>query len=614
MTDSSWEPAKSNPITNTAAVRREVMKTAADAIRKSAIADERARSMASVDVGETPGEVVYTENKLELLHYESLTETQHDVPILVVYALINRPFVLDLQPDRSVVRRLLEGGHDVYLIDWGEPSRLDASLGIYDYVERYIDNCVDVVRDRSGQDAINVLGYCMGGTLSTIYAALHPEKVATLGLMATGLYFEDSGGILERWGDETYYDPRDVTRAFGTVPAEFLAVGFALMDPVANYLTKYVHLYDRLENEDFVENFARMERWLSDGVDVAGEVYAQFLEDLYQDNRLYRNELDVGGEHVDIMNIDMPVLQIVGEYDNLVPNEASLAFNDAIPADVTVIQYPTGHVGLSMSDAVHRDVWPEVAEWFFEHSGAPSLADVIGEGIEEVLGYDVETDVTVGDADEVEVRIAGGSGHIQHGIVQRDVESIRRFVEDALGVEIRIEEGSDGIVVQVQGDEAAGRVVVTGIGEAISEEIEEAIAETDIAAAMELEDVEGIGPTYAGRLRETGIEDVVSLAATEPGAVAAAAEATRGQARNWVASARDLTERVGRAGESGRGLQTVDGIGPTYAERLRRAGIRGIVDLADSDVGAVADAAGVSVEEATEWVERATAIERTVED
>ncbi|MFC6942452.1 class III poly(R)-hydroxyalkanoic acid synthase subunit PhaC [Salinirubellus sp. GCM10025818] len=542
MTDNSWEPTKSNPVTNTAAIQREVMKTAADVIRKSAIADDRLTSMASVDVGETPSEVVYTENKLELLHYEPLTESQHDVPILVVYALINKPFILDLQPDRSVVRRLLEAGHDVYLIDWGEPSRLDVSLGIYDYVERYIDNCVDVVRDRSGQDAINVLGYCMGGTLSTIYAALHPEKVKTLGLMATGLYFEDSGGILELWGDGAYYDSRGVTEMFGTVPAEFLAIGFALMDPIANYLTKYVHLYDRLENEDFVENFARMERWLSDGVDVASEVYVQFLEDIYQSNCLYRNELEVGGEHVDIMNLDMPVLQIVGEYDNLVPNEASLAFNDVIPADVTVIQYPTGHVGLSMSDTVHRDVWPEVAEWFFEQSGAPSLADVIGEGIEEVLGYDVETDVTVGGADEVEVRIAGESGHIDHGIVQRDVESIRRFVEDALGVDIRISEGSDGIVVQVQGDETAGRVVVMGIAAAISEEIEEAIEDADLAAAVELEDVEGIGPTYAGRLREAGIEDVMSLATTEPETVAAAAEATRDQAQDWVESARDLAE------------------------------------------------------------------------
>ena len=611
MTDEGREPTTSNPFAGVVALQREVSRTAADAVRKSAVLDDRLTSMASVGVGETPSEVVYTENKLELLHYEPLTETQHEVPVLVVYALINRPFVLDLQPDRSVVRRLLEAGHDVYLVDWGEPSRLDASLGIYDYVERYIDNCVDVVRDRSGQDAINVLGYCMGGTLSTIYAALHPEKVETLGLMATGLRFEDTAGVLERWGDAAYYDPRTVTDAFGTVPAEFLAAGFALMDPVANYLSKYVHLYDRLENEDFVENFARMERWLSDGVDVAGEVYAQFLEEIYQENRLYRNELEVGGEHVDVTNLDMPILQIVGEYDNLVPTEASLTFDDVVPADVTVIEYPTGHVGLSMSEAVHRDVWPEVAEWFFEHSGTPSLADVIGEGIEQVLGYDVETDVTAGDADEVEIRIADASGRVEGGIVDRNVGAIRRFVEETLGVEVLLEETPDGIVVQVESDEETGRAVVGGIGAAISDEIAEAIADLDIAAAVELENVGGIGPTYAGRLREAGIEDIAGLAATDPEAVADAAEATRAQARDWVASARELASRTTRAEVPTSGLEAVDGIGPVYADRLRRAGIRSLAALADAEAESVADAAGVSVEEASDWVERADAVVRT---
>jgi polyhydroxyalkanoate synthase len=530
------------PVTLAAAVHREAVRTAGDAVRKWAIADERVATMASVDVGETPSDVVYAENKLDLHHYEPLTETQHEVPILVVYALINRPFVLDLQPDRSVVRRLLEAGHDVYLIDWGEPSLLDASLGLYDYVERYLGNCVNVVRERSGRDAINLLGYCMGGTMATAYAALHPEAVETLGLMATGLYFDDTGGVLERWGDEAHYDPRAVAETLGLVPEEFLAAGFALMDPVANYLTKYVHLYDRLENEDFVENFARMERWLSDGVDVPGEVYAEFLEAIYQDNRLFENELTVGGERVDVTNLDMPVLQVVGSFDSLVPKEASLTFDEVVPGDVTVVEYPRGHVGLSMSDAAHRDVWPEVAEWFFEQSGAPSFADVIGEGIEEVLGYDVETDVTAGDADEVEIRLAHPSGHVERDVVSRDSRAIREFLEATLDASIRVEEAPDGIVVRVCGADASGTTLVTGIGAAISEEIAEAVADADIAAGVELEDVEGIGPTYAGRLRRADVRAVADLAAADVEAVAEAAEVSEALAGDWVERAGALDD------------------------------------------------------------------------
>ncbi|MDY7082406.1 MAG: alpha/beta fold hydrolase, partial [Halobacteria archaeon] len=91
-------------------------------------------------------------------------------------------------------------------------------------------------------------GYCMGGTMSTMYASLYPEKVRNLALMAAGLYFEESGGVLELWGDENYYEPETLTETFGNAPGPFLDVGFSLMDPVENNLTKYVRLYDNLEN------------------------------------------------------------------------------------------------------------------------------------------------------------------------------------------------------------------------------------------------------------------------------------------------------------------------------------------------------------------------------
>ncbi|KAB1188150.1 MULTISPECIES: class III poly(R)-hydroxyalkanoic acid synthase subunit PhaC [Haloferax] len=358
-----------NPFTAALNIQRKQFETAASMFEKNATLPSQVERANAVEVGQTPSEVVYEENKLQLLHYESQTESQHDVPILVVYALINRPYILDLQPDRSVVRTLLENGFDVYLIDWGEPSLLDASLTLDDYVNRYLENCVDVVRERSGQDAINILGYCMGGTMSAMYAALHPEKVRNLGLMAAGLCFDGTGGVLERWGDESYFSPKDVTEAFGNVPSEFLDVGFALMDPVSNFVTKYVHFYDNLEDDEFVENFARMERWLGDGIDVAGETYRQFLEDVYQSNKLVKGELYLGDSRVDLSAVDMPVLQITGEYDHLIPPEASTPFNDYVASDDTaVMEFPTGHIGLSVSSKSHEKLWPEVCEWFAERS------------------------------------------------------------------------------------------------------------------------------------------------------------------------------------------------------------------------------------------------------
>ncbi|MBV0925567.1 class III poly(R)-hydroxyalkanoic acid synthase subunit PhaC [Halomicroarcula limicola] len=464
-----------NPFAAALDWQTKTLESMSEAAETSQIADERLELMESVEVGQTPSEVVYEENKLELLHYDAEAagievdeEDKESVPILIVYALINRPYILDLQEERSVVRRLLEAGHDVYLLDWNEPSRLDQHLTLDDYVNRYIDNCVDVVRERSGQDRINILGYCMGGTMSVMYAALHREKVNALGLMAAGLCFDQTGGVLEEWGSDEYYDPEDVVETFGNVPADMLDIGFALMDPVDNYVSKYIRLAENLENEAFVENFGRMEKWLGDGIDMAGDTYVQFLKDVYQDNKLYKNELEVGGEHVDLDNLDMPVLQLMGEYDHLIPPEASKPFNDVIPSeDTRTIEFSTGHIGLSVSSSTHADLWPEVAEWYKERNRQDE--------------EDEEVDIEVESPDEVAE------------------EAVEDVAED-------VDEATDAAATEDVGTEPAADV----------------------------ETVDGIGPTYADRLHEAGVDTVDDLKGYDAAEIAELAETTESRAQEWL--------------------------------------------------------------------------------
>jgi polyhydroxyalkanoate synthase len=492
-----------NPFATALNVQRQAWEATADLAEKTKVVPERTETVENIDVGQTPSEVVYEENKLELLHYEPMTEEQHGVPILIVYALINKPYILDLQPDRSVVQTLLEAGFDVYLIDWGEPSKLDRSLSIDDYVNRYIDNCVDVVRERSGRDSINILGYCMGGTKSAMYASLYPEKVENLALMAAGLCFDGDGGVLELWGGEDYYDPERVTDTFGNVPAEFLDIGFALMDPVANNVTKYVRFYDNMDDEDFVENFARMERWLDEGIDMAGVAYEEFIRDIYQENKLYENELELGGEHVDITNIDMPVLQIVAEYDHLIPPEASKPFNDAVSStDTEILEFATGHIGMSVSSRSHEELWPEVCDWFEARS-----TDTDVESEPETLESE-DTDAAADTALESET-----SDRSDDEIVERAEEDVQ--AEPAEPGEMTVDED---VVEEVAGEEAAS-------------EIE---SETD-----DLTDLTGVGQAYAEDLAAAEIETFEQLAAADVAELAAETGISPSRIEDWIDQARD---------------------------------------------------------------------------
>jgi polyhydroxyalkanoate synthase len=239
-----------------------------------------------------------------------------------------------------------------------------------DYVDRYIDNCVDAIRERADRESVTVLGYCIGGALTAMYAARYPEKVNALGQIAGTLCFEGTGGVLETWGQDAHFDPRSMVAPDGNVHAGALADMFAMMDPVANGVGKYVRLYENFEDEAFVETFARMERWLDEGVDVAGTTYVEVIEKLYQNNELYRNELELDGEPVDLGNVDMPVLQVVGEHDTLVPPAASRPFNDVVASDETdVIEFRAGHIGISVSSSAHEEYWPRVADWFASRAG-----------------------------------------------------------------------------------------------------------------------------------------------------------------------------------------------------------------------------------------------------
>ena len=288
----------------------------------------------------------------------------------MIFALVNRPYILDLKPGRSVVEVLLRGGIDVYLIDWGIPGDEDRKLNLDFYINRYIRNVVDKVKKISGSDKLSILGYCMGGTMSIMYTALHPEDVKNLIVMTTGIDFKASkNGLLNPWGDKSYFNVDKFVEAYGNAPVEFLQSVFLFMKPIENLVTKYVTFYEKLDDKKLVENFLAMEKWLNDNIPVPGEVFREFIKYCYQENLLVQNKLKIKGRLVDLKKIECPVLNLIAEKDHLVPPATSIILEDLISSkDKETIVFPTGHIGLSVSSKSLKELWPRVAKWLAKRS------------------------------------------------------------------------------------------------------------------------------------------------------------------------------------------------------------------------------------------------------
>ena len=319
-------------------------------------------------VGVTPKEEICREDNVVLYRFTPLVEQPFRIPILIVYALVNRPYMVDLQEDRSLVRNLLKLGMDVYLIDWGYPSRGDRWLTLDDYINGYIDTCVDAVREWYGGEQLNLLGICQGGTFSLCYSALYPEKVKNLITMVTPVDFHVNEGMLNLWAGCTPGRPNlDIDRlvdAFGNIPGEFMNSGFLMLKPFQLGIRKYLELIDVADNEEKLINFLRMEKWIFDSPDQVGEAYRQFMKDFYQGNKLIHGQVRIGKKPVDLRKVVMPVLNIYAEEDHLVPPASTVALEKYVGThDYTVRSFPVGHIGMYVSGKVQRDLPPTIAEW-----------------------------------------------------------------------------------------------------------------------------------------------------------------------------------------------------------------------------------------------------------
>lgn len=327
-----------------------------------------------IDIGSTLKDTVFAQDGIEVYHYHPLVEQAKimKTPLLIVPPLINGYQVADLQPDRSLVRNLLNEGIDVYLNNWGYPRQVDKYRSIDDYINGYLDDTVDFIRQRHGVDKIALLGICQGGTISTTYSTLHPDKISHLVLTVTPIDFEaykanhkPHEGLMFTMGADA--DTDKMVAVHGNVPVDVLNVSFLMASPFILNFGKYADVIDILDDRPALINFLRMEKWLFGGPDAAGQTFKEFIRDFLKGNKLAKGTLEVGDHKVDLKELTIPILNVFAEKDHIVPPPCTVALGKLVGSkDYSEFAIATGHIGIYTGGLAQKVLAPKVGGWLRE--------------------------------------------------------------------------------------------------------------------------------------------------------------------------------------------------------------------------------------------------------
>ncbi len=324
-------------------------------------------------VGATPADVIHRENKWRLLRYRPRPQgVAYSTPVLLVPSLINRHYVLDLQPGKSFAEYMVAQGHDVHIIDWGTPADEDRYVTFEDVCDRYIGRAVRKIARNSPTGKVHLLGYCLGGTLTSIYTAARPEHVASMVALAAPISFDDEG-LLAKWTQTQQFDVDAMVDAFGNAPWWLMQASFHMLRPTLN-LAKTVLLIDKIWDDQFLDGFFAIERWGNDNVSFPGECYRRYVRDLYRDNALIAGTMYLGGRPARLENITCPVLAITFEHDHIVPPASAKVLLERISSeDREQVHLMGGHVGAVISRKAASALWPKLSQWWAAREGLSAV-------------------------------------------------------------------------------------------------------------------------------------------------------------------------------------------------------------------------------------------------
>ena len=361
-TSPSVEDQTSAADTESADIATTVQSTVETILRRGLVGLEYI-SLDDPQPGATPKDTILTQGSMKLYHYRAQTDEVYRTPLLVITSLVSKPYILDLTPGQSMMEFLVQAGYDVYMIDWGIPMPEEKSLTLDDYVLNHLPACVERILEDSGESELNMLGYCLGGTLCVLYLATHPDApVGNMACLTTPVNFKGMG-LFTQWTDERYFDVDRIVDSLGNVPGEMLLSAFDMLRPTGR-LTSPIQVLDRIRDDKYVQSFMMLDRWASDQIPFAGEAFRQMVKELYWRNAMLEGTFELGGKSVDLSSIKTPMIHAMAEHDHIVPYEAAKPLLEHVQSeDSEEVVLRGGHASLVAGGNAKYRLWPKLDSW-----------------------------------------------------------------------------------------------------------------------------------------------------------------------------------------------------------------------------------------------------------
>ncbi|WP_425228321.1 alpha/beta fold hydrolase [Sphingomonas sp.] len=324
---------------------------------------------AGPQLGATPKDVLLERGTMRLYHYRPLVDDVYRVPILLVMATTNRGYIFDMVPGQSLVEYLGRAGFDVFMLDWEAPRADEKSLTLDSYVLDFLPAAVERVKRETGETDVSLIGYCFGGVLSLLWAALEGKAAGLKNLVTFTTPVDFSAmEMFQAWSDRRFFDVDRLVDTLGNCPGDYLYSAFDMLRPGAR-MAGQVRLIDQLHDDEFVKSFRMFDRWASDVLPLAGEYFRETTKALMWDNRLLAGTMEVGGRAVDLSAIKVPFLHVAALHDHIVPTAASAPLIGLVgAADKEEVVLKGGHVSLVAGGNAVRRLWPKLVDWLGQRS------------------------------------------------------------------------------------------------------------------------------------------------------------------------------------------------------------------------------------------------------